>query len=262
MPTKIQIRRDTSVNWVTNNPILSSGELGYETDTYLLKIGDGISHWTGLSYIVTDSQGSGGAVYYLNANTQSSIPNYYDLNLIPNIGATIISVTSSTGTSSLISFITPANDPNVELLTFGNWHLNLYSALNTTSSGISIFSKIYKYNQSGTYSLLIETDETPISGTSINKYTTSGLLPLSTTISNTDRILIEILSKNNGSTNILHLHFDDISTPTHLLTTVIKTSGGNGTQGPQGEQGATGPQGIQGSNGIIGLNGVTGPRDL
>ncbi len=37
-----QIRRDTSYNWVKENPILLLGELGFEQDTNKLKIGNGV----------------------------------------------------------------------------------------------------------------------------------------------------------------------------------------------------------------------------
>ena len=47
MPRKasIQIRRDTRANWLAENAVLKNGELGYETDTGILKIGDGKSGW-------------------------------------------------------------------------------------------------------------------------------------------------------------------------------------------------------------------------
>ena len=50
MAFRIQIRRDTSVKWSVNNPVLLSAELGYETDTDLLKIGDGSTLWNDLGY--------------------------------------------------------------------------------------------------------------------------------------------------------------------------------------------------------------------
>lgn len=50
MAIKIQIRRDIASQWTTNNPILADGELGFETDTGRLKIGDGATAWTGLIY--------------------------------------------------------------------------------------------------------------------------------------------------------------------------------------------------------------------
>lgn len=48
--TKIQLRRDTLVNFTSKNPILAEGELAYETDTKKLKIGDGTTAYTQLEY--------------------------------------------------------------------------------------------------------------------------------------------------------------------------------------------------------------------
>ena len=46
----IQIRRDTASNWTSTNPTLASGELGLETDTSKIKVGNGSTNWAGLSY--------------------------------------------------------------------------------------------------------------------------------------------------------------------------------------------------------------------
>jgi hypothetical protein len=46
----IQVRRDTAANWTSTNPTLASGEIGYETDTSLIKIGTGSTTWTNLTY--------------------------------------------------------------------------------------------------------------------------------------------------------------------------------------------------------------------
>lgn len=48
---QIQVRRDTSANWTSTNPVLAAGEFGHETDTGLVKIGDGTSAWTALQYL-------------------------------------------------------------------------------------------------------------------------------------------------------------------------------------------------------------------
>ena len=58
MAYRIQIRRDTSSSWSNENPILSQGELGLETDTGKLKIGDGVHAWNDLPYFAGDSGGS------------------------------------------------------------------------------------------------------------------------------------------------------------------------------------------------------------
>jgi len=51
--TQIQNRRDTAANWTSTNPTLASGEIGFETDTGLFKIGNGSTAWTSLSYAVS-----------------------------------------------------------------------------------------------------------------------------------------------------------------------------------------------------------------
>jgi len=53
MATRIKLRRDTSANWTTANPILAAGETGFETDTRMMKLGDGSTHWADLKYAVT-----------------------------------------------------------------------------------------------------------------------------------------------------------------------------------------------------------------
>lgn len=50
MTIKVQIRRGLSTAWTAANTILSSGEIGYETDTKKMKIGDGTTAWTSLAY--------------------------------------------------------------------------------------------------------------------------------------------------------------------------------------------------------------------
>ena len=70
MATKIQIRRDTAANWTSNDPILSIGEQGFETDTNKMKIGDGTTAWTTLPYM---AGGAGG----LELQAPASSNEYY-----------------------------------------------------------------------------------------------------------------------------------------------------------------------------------------
>jgi hypothetical protein len=69
MATKIQVRRDTSANWTSLNPTLSSGEIGYETNTGKFKIGNGSSLWLDLDYFLDSSDLSG----YLTSSSASTI---------------------------------------------------------------------------------------------------------------------------------------------------------------------------------------------
>jgi len=45
MAVRIQLRRDTAANWTSNNPVLRQGEIGIETDTFKMKVGNGSSTW-------------------------------------------------------------------------------------------------------------------------------------------------------------------------------------------------------------------------
>jgi len=47
---RIQIKRSTAASWTSNNPVLYVGEIGYETDTKKIKVGDGTTAWTSLAY--------------------------------------------------------------------------------------------------------------------------------------------------------------------------------------------------------------------
>lgn len=51
MADRIQIRRDTKARWADLNPILASGEMGFEIDNNRLKIGNGITAWNSLPYV-------------------------------------------------------------------------------------------------------------------------------------------------------------------------------------------------------------------
>jgi hypothetical protein len=50
MGVKILLRNDISTIWTSVNPILGQGEIGIESDTRKLKIGDGILTWNLLNY--------------------------------------------------------------------------------------------------------------------------------------------------------------------------------------------------------------------
>lgn len=53
MSITIQHRRDTASNWTSNNPTMSAGQIGVETDTGKFKVGDGSTAWSSLDYFET-----------------------------------------------------------------------------------------------------------------------------------------------------------------------------------------------------------------
>lgn len=53
--TVIKLRRDTAANWASANPVLAQGEAGLETDSGLVKYGNGTSAWADLQYTIASS---------------------------------------------------------------------------------------------------------------------------------------------------------------------------------------------------------------
>lgn len=47
----LRIKSAVANNWTTRNPTLALGEFGLESNTYLLKIGDGVRDWEHLPYL-------------------------------------------------------------------------------------------------------------------------------------------------------------------------------------------------------------------
>jgi len=74
MATKIQIRRDLATNWTAQNPTLSDGEMGFETDTGYMKIGDGTTAWSSLTYLIGAPPGVGGTLYTLPITSTGNNP--------------------------------------------------------------------------------------------------------------------------------------------------------------------------------------------
>lgn len=65
---RIQLRNDTAEAWATKNPVLLQGEMGIESDTKKMKIGDGTTAWNGLDYSGVDEE----AIQTIVDNNKSS----------------------------------------------------------------------------------------------------------------------------------------------------------------------------------------------
>ena len=109
MAVKIQVRRGTAATWISANPTLSAGEIGFETDTLRIKIGDGTTAWTSLGYA------SGGSSY---ATT-----------------ATAAGTTTLTSTSAYAQFFTGSTTQTVVLPVASTMTLGQTFYINNNSSG-------------------------------------------------------------------------------------------------------------------------------
>lgn len=53
--TRIQLKHGLAASWTEKNPVLLAGEMGIETDTLKMKVGDGTSNWKALGYLGADA---------------------------------------------------------------------------------------------------------------------------------------------------------------------------------------------------------------
>lgn len=88
--TQIQVRRGTAAQWTSANPTLASGEPGFETDTLRMKIGNGSTAWTSLSYVTN--------------TTTAAVATWLGTPSSANLAA---AVTDETGTGSLVFATSP-----------------------------------------------------------------------------------------------------------------------------------------------------------
>lgn len=98
MAYRIVLRRDTSSNWITNNPVLLLGEPGYETDLGGFKIGDGETTWTSLPY-VSGFIGATGPTGPTNLAINNQVTNY---TLVSGDENSMVKLTSSSTTKVTI----------------------------------------------------------------------------------------------------------------------------------------------------------------
>ena len=72
MATRMQQRRGTADQWLSADPVLDIGEIGFETDTNSFKIGDGVNSWVLLDYFTNESGLSASLEDYILATEKAA----------------------------------------------------------------------------------------------------------------------------------------------------------------------------------------------
>jgi hypothetical protein len=151
--TRIQLRRGTASSWTSADPILASGEVGVETDTNKVKIGDGSSNWTELDYFADVYSASAAIISYINSEIGGlidSAPALLDtLNELaaaigddPSFFSNIANTINSASAASFSSASAYTNAASASLIAYTNSEIN---ALSTTD--IEEGSNLYFTNQ-------------------------------------------------------------------------------------------------------------------
>jgi hypothetical protein len=85
MATRIQMRRGSTSDWNTADPILNEGEIGYNTTLGQIKVGDGSSSWSELEYLVTTGGLDTSLGTYIEDSEKSAINGVAELDASKNI---------------------------------------------------------------------------------------------------------------------------------------------------------------------------------
>jgi hypothetical protein len=85
MATRIQVRRGTTSEWNTANPILTEGEFGYNTTLDKFKIGDGTSTWSVLEYVPTSADLSSSLGDYIALTEKGGADGVAELDASKNV---------------------------------------------------------------------------------------------------------------------------------------------------------------------------------
>lgn len=295
---RIQLRRDTAANWVSNNPILLPGELGIETDSLKFKIGNG-SRWNattsyafkageanGLATLnssgkipssqLPDSISVGGdfaaaiAALTTNSITEGSTNKYFtNQRAIDAVSAAISSAiaTETTNRNTAISTAkteainTASTDATNKASTAKSEAISAAAAAADNKDTIAIASAVSSANSyTDTKSAAEATSRTNAINTAISTEITNRNTAITAAVSG--------LSSGGSSTITLgtvstgnpgtSVSITNTGTATAPLFNFTIPRGDVGPQGLKGDTGLTGPKGDTGNTGPAGIQGPQG----
>lgn len=112
--TTFQIKRGLLLRWESTNPILAAGELGWATDAYILKIGDGIHPWTELPALMS--------VDLDEEDIQNAVNRYFEKHLIKIVTDDTLSIAGAAADAAAVRQMCIMHDD--EVILFGGKSTN------------------------------------------------------------------------------------------------------------------------------------------
>ena len=121
MAVRIQMRRGTTSQWNTADPILNEGEIGYNSTLGQIKIGDGTSQWSALTYLATESELNSSLANYIELTEKGAGDGVAELDSEKNVltrASVIFEGATTNGYQTTVTVVDPTQDntltiPNV-----------------------------------------------------------------------------------------------------------------------------------------------------
>jgi len=140
MAIQIKVRRGTASEWTSADPTLAAGEIGAETDTSKLKVGDGSTAWSSLAYTAADASAA-----YSSVNTQAGTTYTFS-------SGDATSLTSFTSSSAVTATIPPnssvafAVGSRIDLIQKGTGEVTIAAGAGVTVNSTALFKTRTQYS--------------------------------------------------------------------------------------------------------------------
>ena len=224
-PTRLISAHGTAEEWTLANPILNNGEIGVATDIHRLKIGDGVTRWNDLSWIVSDINAtvSLGDEYLIGINNGGTGVKTFEPGFLkspyPGGHSPLITVANiieddflfsveknniANATSTVHGLLPKLSDDNTEFLSGkGTWLVPKYMyptglSLTPYSNRITVGVK-YKSNEAGASELTTSTENIPAATTDTAGLITSDAQTIGGVKTFTDGIVSNVVGNVVGN---------------------------------------------------------------
>ena len=146
----IQLKRGTTSQWSSQNPVLSVGEPGYDTILKILKVGDGVTAWNSLSQYGVGPTGATGA-----SGTGGQVVINFGTGLGSNETSLFINDTNVLVTSKAVASIAavPTADHTEQDHTYAASFISLSCDTPIAGSGFTIYARCIMGSLSGTFTV-------------------------------------------------------------------------------------------------------------
>ncbi len=118
MAVRIQMRRGTSTQWNTADPILNQGEIGYNTTLAQLKVGDGETVWSELTYLATESELNTSLAGYIEISEKGAVEGVAELDANKNVltqSSVIFEGATTNSYQTTLTVVDPTEDRTITL---------------------------------------------------------------------------------------------------------------------------------------------------